>query len=81
MLALHGANTVGGGQFYIGCAQLKISLSSISGTCGPTYSLPGAYKATDSNIYIPNVYYGFNPSNYTAPGGPIAKCGAGVVRV
>ncbi|KAH7090772.1 glycosyl hydrolase family 61-domain-containing protein [Paraphoma chrysanthemicola] len=77
MLALHGAQTVGGGQFYIGCAQLKVSSSSTSGTCGPTISLPGAYKATDPNIYIPNVYNGFNASGYTAPGGPVAKCGAG----
>ncbi|KAF2796059.1 carbohydrate-binding module family 1 protein [Melanomma pulvis-pyrius CBS 109.77] len=79
MLALHGAQTIGGGQFYIGCAQLKITGTG-SGSCGPTIAIPGAYKAEDSNIYIPNVYNGFDPTNYTAPGGPLASCGgAGTV--
>ncbi|KAF2036169.1 hypothetical protein EK21DRAFT_83878 [Setomelanomma holmii] len=75
MLALHGAQTIGGAQFYIGCAQLKISSSSTAGTCGPTISIPGTYKADDADIYIPNVYNGFDPTNYTAPGGPVASCG------
>ncbi|KAF2714264.1 carbohydrate-binding module family 1 protein [Pleomassaria siparia CBS 279.74] len=74
MLALHGAQTVGGAQFYIGCAQLKITGTG-SGSCTPTISIPGAYKAEDANIYIPNVYNGFDASNYTAPGGPVAVCG------
>jgi cellulase len=77
MLALHGAQTVGGAQFYIGCAQLKITGTGSKGACGPTISLPGAYKAEDDNIYIPNVYNGFDASTYTAPGGPVASCGAG----
>ncbi|KAJ4342359.1 hypothetical protein N0V95_006954 [Ascochyta clinopodiicola] len=77
MLALHGAQTVGGAQFYIGCAQLKITGTGSKGACGPTISLPGAYKAEDPNIYIPNVYNGFDASTYTAPGGPVASCGAG----
>ncbi|KAI5861018.1 glycoside hydrolase family 61 protein [Durotheca rogersii] len=72
MLALHGAQDLGGGQFYIGCAQLKITGSG--GNCSPTISLPGAYKAEDSNIYIPNFYYGFEPTKYTAPGGTVATC-------
>jgi cellulase len=76
MLALHGAQTVGGAQFYIGCAQLKITGTG-SGSCGPTISIPGAYKAEDANIYIPNVYNGFDASTYKAPGGPVASCGAG----
>ena len=76
MLALHGAQTIGGAQFYIGCAQLKITGTGTS-SCGPTIELPGAYKADDANIYIPNVYNGFDMTNYTAPGGPVASCGAG----
>jgi cellulase len=75
MLALHGAQTVGGAQFYIGCAQLKITGTGSKGACGPTISLPGAYKAEDANIYIPNIYNGYDASTYTAPGGPIATCG------
>ncbi|KAF2638422.1 hypothetical protein P280DRAFT_471517 [Massarina eburnea CBS 473.64] len=74
MLALHGAQTVGGAQFYIGCAQLKITGTG-SGTCSPSIDLPGAYNAEDSDIYIPNIYNGFDATNYTAPGGSVATCG------
>ncbi|KAI1505973.1 glycosyl hydrolase family 61-domain-containing protein [Biscogniauxia marginata] len=73
MLALHGAQTVGGGQFYIGCAQLKIT--GTGGGCSPSISLPGAYNAEDDNIYIPDVYNGFDPTTYSAPGGSVAVCG------
>ncbi|KAF2019872.1 carbohydrate-binding module family 1 protein [Aaosphaeria arxii CBS 175.79] len=75
MLGLHASQNLNGGQFYIGCAQLKITGTGSEGSCGPTISLPGAYKAEDPNIYIPNVYNGFDPTNYTAPGGPVATCG------
>jgi cellulase len=73
MLALHGAQTVGGAQFYIGCAQLKIEGTG-SGTCTPTIELPGAYNENDDNIYIPNVYNGFDATTYKAPGGAVASC-------
>lgn len=72
MLALHGSMTEGGAQFYIGCMQLKITGSSA--TCSPKITLPGAYKATDSDIYIPNFYNGFDPTTYKAPGGDVATC-------
>ena len=80
MLALHGSQTLNGAQFYIGCAQLHItgSSSSSGGSCKPQIQLPGAYKATDADIYIPNFYNGFQITTYTAPGGPVATCGAGV---
>ncbi|KAF2829647.1 hypothetical protein CC86DRAFT_443802 [Ophiobolus disseminans] len=74
MLALHGAQTVGGAQWYMGCAQLKITGTG-TGSCGPTISIPGEYKAEDANIYIPNVYNGFDATKFTAPGGPVATCG------
>ncbi|KAI0396272.1 glycoside hydrolase [Xylariaceae sp. FL0594] len=74
MLALHGAMQKGGAQFYIGCAQLAITGGSGSGNCSPKISLPGAYKADDANIYIPNFYYGFDPTTYKAPGGAVATC-------
>jgi cellulase len=74
MLALHSSQNLNGGQFYIGCAQLKIAGSG-SGTCGPTIELPGAYKAEDKNIYIPNYYNGFDLKTYKAPGGAVASCG------
>lgn len=72
MLALHGSQTQGGAQFYIGCMQLRISGSS--GSCSPSIKLPGAYKATDTDIYIPNFYNGFDPTTYKAPGGAVATC-------
>jgi cellulase len=77
MLALHSAQTVGGAQFYIGCAQLKISGTGSKGACGSTIELPGAYNEKDEDIYIPNFYNGYEPTTYKAPGGPVAACGAG----
>lgn len=91
MLALHGAQTVGGAQFYIGCMQLRIT--GPGGNCSPKFELPGVYsvclpiripqnisltictlKPTETAIYIPNNYAGFNTLTYTAPGGPTATC-------
>ncbi|TGO24711.1 hypothetical protein BPAE_0096g00170 [Botrytis paeoniae] len=74
MLALHSAQTVGGAQWYIGCAQLSITGTS-GDSCGPSIELPGDYNATDPSIYIPDIYYGFDISTYTPPGGAIATCG------
>jgi cellulase len=74
MLALHSSQTLGGAQFYIGCAQLKVTGSG-SGTCGPSIELPGAYKESDENIYIPKYYNGFDATSYKAPGGAVASCG------
>lgn len=73
MLALHASQTLGGGQFYIGCIQLKIT--GTGGTCGPSIQIPGAYKADDANIFIPNYYNGFDATNYQAPGGDVGTCG------
>ncbi|MCJ1440873.1 MAG: hypothetical protein MMC23_001359 [Stictis urceolatum] len=72
MEALHASQTIDQTQFYIGCAQLRITGSGSS--CSPKIQLPGAYKDTDPNIYIPNFYYGFDPTTFTAPGGPVATC-------
>ena len=77
MLALHAAQTLGGGQFYIGCMQLKIKGTGSKGACSPTIELPGAYKADDADIYIPNYYNGYVATDYKAPGGKLATCGAG----
>ncbi|KAG4440638.1 hypothetical protein IFR05_003872 [Cadophora sp. M221] len=75
MLALHASQTVGGGQFYMGCAQLKITGTGSAGSCTPEIQIPGTYKPEDSNIYIPTFYNGFDISTYTAPGGAVAACG------
>ena len=44
------------------------------GACNPKITLPGAYKDTDTDIYISNFYYGFDPATFTAPGGAVATC-------
>ena len=75
METLHASQTLGTTQFYIGCAQLHIT--GPGGSCSPQIQLPGAYKATDPDIYISNFYYGFQMSTFTAPGGAVATCGAG----
>lgn len=67
-IALHGAGTEGGAQFYMGCAQITVSSSST--TSLPASSLikfPGAYSATEPGIML-NIYYP-PPQNYTMPGG------------
>src|SRR6478735_9195170 len=78
MEALHSSTKMSDTQFYVGCAQLKITGTG-TGSCGPTIQLPGAYKPADTNIYISNFYYGFNPATFKAPGGPVATCGGGAV--
>jgi len=63
-IALHQASAVNGAQFYISCAQIKVTGGG-SGTPGPLVSFPGAYKATDPGIMI-NIYSG--ATSYKAPG-------------
>ncbi|KAL5351190.1 hypothetical protein ACLOAV_003041 [Pseudogymnoascus australis] len=64
-IALHSAGTADGAQFYISCAQLKISGSG-EGRPGPTIKLPGGYSATDPGILI-GIYWPI-PTSYTIPG-------------
>ncbi|KAF2221592.1 glycosyl hydrolase family 61-domain-containing protein [Elsinoe ampelina] len=64
-VAVHGAGTVGGTQFYIGCAQIEVS-GAAGGTPSPVGKFPGIYNARDPGIF-------FNPYwppmvNYTMPG-------------
>ncbi|KAH7070165.1 glycosyl hydrolase family 61-domain-containing protein [Paraphoma chrysanthemicola] len=64
-IAIHGAGTLGGAQFYISCAQIEVK-----GATGkkptPVGKFPGIYNARDPGIF-------FNPYwppmlNYTMPG-------------
>lgn len=64
-IALHGAGTEGGAQFYIGCAQLKVEGSG-AGTPTDTVAIPGVYTGTEPGILL-NIYYPA-PTNYTDPG-------------
>ncbi|KAJ0337661.1 hypothetical protein COL922a_006555 [Colletotrichum nupharicola] len=69
-LALHGAATEGGAQFYVGCAQV-----SLSGGGSKTFSgvsFPGAYKSTDPGILFQP--YWPTPTSYTNPGPDPISC-------
>lgn len=63
-IALHQASNTNGAQFYISCAQIRVTNGG-NGTPGPLVSFPGAYKATDPGIKV-NIYSG--ATNYKAPG-------------
>lgn len=66
-IALHVAETYGGAQFYIGCAQVNV-INGGDGTPGPLVSIPGVYTGYEPGILI-NIYD--LPSNFTgyqAPG-------------
>ncbi|KAI1194140.1 endoglucanase II [Nemania serpens] len=63
-LAIHNPWPAGIPQFYISCAQVKVTGGS--GTANPTTALiPGAFKQTDPG-YTANIYANFK--NYTVPG-------------
>ncbi|KAH6683138.1 putative endo-beta-1,4-glucanase D [Halenospora varia] len=64
LIALHGARTSGGAQFYMECAQINITGGTGSKTPA-TVSLPGAYRATDPGIML-DIYQGLK--SYTIPG-------------
>lgn len=78
ILALHSAKTLKGAQFYMSCAQIKVTGS---GTFSPssTVSFPGAYKQDDPSILI-NIYGPLGqPDNggkeYKTPGNvPVIQC-------
>ena len=63
-IALHLAQSPGGAQLYISCAQINLTGGG-DGTPGPLVSIPGAYKANDPGLIWPN-----SPprTSYTAPG-------------
>ncbi|KAI1136413.1 carbohydrate-binding module family 1 protein [Hypoxylon sp. FL0543] len=74
MIALHGASSPNGAQFYMECAQINISGGSASKT-PTTYSLPGIYKQTDPGILI-NIYSMGKDSTYVIPGPDPFSCSA-----
>ncbi|KAI0883430.1 glycoside hydrolase family 61 protein [Annulohypoxylon maeteangense] len=66
-VALHSASAAGGAQFYISCAQVRVSGGSGSAQPKELVSFPGAYKATDPGIMI-NIYN--NGGKTYQPAGP-----------
>ncbi|KAH7118976.1 glycoside hydrolase [Dendryphion nanum] len=67
-LGIH--NPGGEPQFYVGCAQLKVTGGG-SGTLTPSVKIPGHVKSTDSG-YTANIYNNFK--SYTVPGPKVATC-------
>lgn len=70
-IGLHTAQSAGGAQFYLSCAQLDITGG---GSKAPTnlVAFPGAYKSSDPGILI-NINYPI-PTSYTNPGPPTFTC-------
>ncbi|KAF9448965.1 lytic polysaccharide monooxygenase [Macrolepiota fuliginosa MF-IS2] len=66
IIALHTASTYPGAQFYVGCAQFKVTGGGSANP--PKIALPGAYKSSDPGITI-NIYN--NLQSYTPPGGAV----------
>ncbi|KAF2828463.1 hypothetical protein CC86DRAFT_287685 [Ophiobolus disseminans] len=64
-VAVHGAGTVGGAQYYVGCAQIEVRGAS-GKKAAPVGRFPGMYNARDPGLF-------FSPYwpplvNYTMPG-------------
>ncbi|WYZ42045.1 hypothetical protein EsH8_V_000940 [Colletotrichum jinshuiense] len=57
-IGLHSASAKGGAQFYISCAQIKVTGAG-SGQFSPTVRFPGAYTGNEPGILI-NIYYPVN---------------------
>jgi len=70
-IALHVAQSSGGAQFYLSCAQVTVSGG---GSTEPSakVAFPGAYKASDPGILI-NINYPV-PTSYQNPGPAVFKC-------
>jgi hypothetical protein len=69
-LGIHNPWPAGIPQFYVGCAQIRVT----GGGSGlsPSVAIPGHVSQSDSG-YTANIY---NPDfkSYTVPGGPVRKC-------
>ncbi|KAJ8454125.1 hypothetical protein ONZ45_g19428 [Pleurotus djamor] len=64
-IALHGASTFGGAQFYISCAQIEVTNGG-NGTPGPLVPIPGVYSGNEPGILL-NIYWPV-PATYVEPG-------------
>ncbi|ORY14658.1 glycoside hydrolase [Clohesyomyces aquaticus] len=63
-IALHQAQSAGGAQIYLSCAQVEVTGGG-NGTPGPLVAFPGAYKAGEAGLLWS--YYPLK-TTYTAPG-------------
>lgn len=77
LIALHSAYSTGGAQFYMSCANIRVTGSGSKQLSGGV-SFPGAYSASDPGIQI-NIYGSTGqPDNdgkpYVAPGPDVMSC-------
>ncbi|KAL5115347.1 hypothetical protein ACEQ8H_006723 [Pleosporales sp. CAS-2024a] len=75
LLALHSAGSQGGAQFYMECAQIRVTGSG-SNTGSNFVSFPGAYSASDPGIQV-SIYDSKGspyPSSYSIPGPSPLTC-------
>jgi len=71
ILALHLATSIGGAEFYAGCAQVRVGGNENGIPQKSTLvSIPGAYKDDDPGIFVPNVF-DVN-AKYIVPGPDVA---------
>ncbi|KAK8156896.1 glycosyl hydrolase family 61-domain-containing protein [Phyllosticta citribraziliensis] len=74
-IALHGASTYGGAQFYISCAQISVEGTATDAPAGDFVAkIPGVYTGNEPGIML-NIYYPV-PTNYTMPGPAIWPSGS-----
>lgn len=64
-LALHAAHKANCAQFYVACAQIKVTGNG-NGILVPTIRFPGGYKWDSPGVLIPEFWSKIQ--NYTAPG-------------
>lgn len=55
-LGIHAAQTFGGAQWYIGCAQIKVEGGDPTAVPGPTVRIPGVYTGREESIMF-NPYW------------------------
>ncbi|KAJ8521667.1 hypothetical protein ONZ45_g1661 [Pleurotus djamor] len=71
LIALHSAFSYPGAQFYMSCAQIRVTGGG-SAVPGPITHFPGAYSGTDPGIRM-SIYYP-PVTSYTIPGPAVFTC-------
>ncbi|GJD01255.1 glycosyl hydrolase family 61 [Colletotrichum higginsianum IMI 349063] len=80
LIALHGASVQGEAQFYMGCAQIRVTGSG--NNAGSSFvSFPGAYSASHPGILVSIYDNTGRPTNggrpYSIPGPAVISCSGG----
>ncbi|PFH48348.1 lytic polysaccharide monooxygenase [Amanita thiersii Skay4041] len=77
VIALQGAVSKGGAEFYTACAQIKVGGSGTGkAQQSELVTFPGAYNEDDPGIYVPDVFNS-GQTSYVFPGPPVAAIAGG----